>query len=74
MMTLCRACSTDFASLAAFDLHRVGGWDARRCLTAAEMREARRQDGAPLFAFSPDGRVFLVPTERERDRLAPLAF
>ena len=44
----CRACSTDFASLAAFDKHRVGvhehKWspdreDGRRCLIGDELLE-----------------------------------
>ena len=54
-MNLCRSCGEDFASVAAFDRHRVG-WhaytlveglrldtpreDGRRCLDPAEMRAA----------------------------------
>lgn len=52
-MNLCRACNTDFASVAAFDRHRVGKHaftfseglkmnpprdDGRRCLDADEMK------------------------------------
>jgi hypothetical protein len=54
-MNLCRCCSTDFASVSAFDRHRVGVYmythargleldppreDGRRCLDEAEMTEA----------------------------------
>jgi hypothetical protein len=54
-VNLCRACGLDFASVGAFDKHRVGKHaytfreglrleppreDGRRCLDEAEMREA----------------------------------
>jgi hypothetical protein len=60
-LNLCRACGCDFASLAAFDRHRTGVHaytyseglrrdppvdDGRRCLDAAEMREAGMEGDA----------------------------
>jgi len=54
-LTLCRSCSCDFASVSAFDRHRIGVYvytharglelnppreDGRRCLDAGEMLEA----------------------------------
>jgi len=34
----CTACGKHFRSVAAFDKHRVGKAEARRCLTEEEMR------------------------------------
>jgi hypothetical protein len=36
----CGGCGVRFRSVTAFDKHRVGPGDARRCLTETEMREA----------------------------------
>jgi hypothetical protein len=34
---LCRACNQTFRRLSTFDIHRVGPWTDRRCLSVAEM-------------------------------------
>lgn len=39
-LSQCGACSAFFASPSAFDRHRTGDQEARRCLTPAEMRAA----------------------------------
>jgi hypothetical protein len=36
-MCHCATCHETFGSESMFALHRVGGWDARRCLTPVEM-------------------------------------
>lgn len=36
---LCRACGAAFQSVRAFEAHRVGPWDERRCLTTPRMAE-----------------------------------
>lgn len=33
----CNACGKYFTAVTPFDLHRVGAYEARRCLTTAEM-------------------------------------
>lgn len=38
---LCRTCGERFNSLSAFDRHRIGAFDDRRCLTPGEMRARR---------------------------------
>jgi hypothetical protein len=69
-MNLCRACSTDFASVAAFDRHRVGtyayAWspereDGRRCLIGDELLEAGLE-------LDPKGRWRTALTDAERER------
>jgi hypothetical protein len=73
-MNLCRACSTDFASLTAFDRHRVGSYayawspdreDGRRCLIGDELLEAG-------FELDPRGRWRLVLTDERRAALQGL--
>ena len=36
----CKACGLYFNSTYAFDQHRKGPWDARRCLTQTDMQNA----------------------------------
>lgn len=36
---LCRSCGVYFQSVRAFEAHRVGPWDKRRCLTTPRMAE-----------------------------------
>ncbi len=36
-MCECPTCGLFFQSVSAFDQHRTGDWDHRRCLTPAEM-------------------------------------
>jgi hypothetical protein len=76
-MNLCPSCGTDFASVAAFDRHRVGRHeytysegahkdppreDGRRCLDADEILEAGMElDGR--------GRWRIVLSEGDRARL-----
>jgi hypothetical protein len=37
----CQACGEYFASVSAFDAHRIGGYPVRRCLTPEQMRSGR---------------------------------
>jgi hypothetical protein len=48
----CRGCSEHFNSLTAFDLHRVGRPEARRCLSNNEMVEAGMTRNAGGFWVS----------------------
>ena len=73
-MNLCRACEADFASLAAFDRHRVGkhGYlasperpDGRRCLETKEIMEAG-------FELDEAARWRLALTEARAASLAAL--
>lgn len=74
MAYYCSACSTDFAGLAAFDLHRTGeyggsdGRGTRRCLTMEEMKAKTRENGNPTFEFV-GGKVATFKTEEEREKL-----
>lgn len=69
-MNWCRSCSTDFASVAAFDRHRVGKHDysyseglsfdppredGRRCLSAREIANSKLTDGTPVFTPNSRG-------------------
>jgi hypothetical protein len=69
-MNLCRACNTDFASLTAFDKHRVGvheyTWspdreDGRRCLIGDELLDAGME-------LDSKGRWRIALTDAERAR------
>ena len=78
MATTCRACDTDFAGVAAFDLHRTGefagsggGRGSRRCLTMDEMKSKTKKDGTPLFEFV-DGEVATFKTEEDKAKLRAL--
>ena len=73
-MNYCRSCSTDFASLAAFDKHRVGAYaypwspeheDGRRCLIGDELTEAGME-------LDPRGRWRIALTDEKRSELAAL--
>jgi hypothetical protein len=73
-VNLCRACSTDFASLAAFDKHRVGVheymWstdlpDGRRCLRESELLDAGLE-------IDSRGRWRIALTDTDRARLRGL--
>lgn len=74
-MTTCRACNTDFAGMAAFDLHRTGefagssgGRGSRRCLTMEEMKAKTKKDGTPVFEVV-DGEVTTFKTEEDMAKL-----
>jgi hypothetical protein len=67
---LCRSCGLDFASLEAFDKHRVGrhsqsGPHRRRCLTLTEMHAAGME-------LDPRGRWRIALSDTERTRLQQL--
>jgi hypothetical protein len=73
-MNLCRSCNTDFASVAAFDKHRVGVYaypwsperdDGRRCLIGDELLDAGME-------LDPRGRWRIALTDSERSRIAGL--
>ena len=78
-MNLCTACQTDFASVKAFDKHRVGRHaylyaeglemspqrlDGRRCLDAEEMR---------LLGIAPDRRGRWTMAEKAGPTVLDLA-
>ena len=68
-LNYCRTCSADFASVAAFDRHRVGTYDPhdRRCMDDRELAAAG-------MAANARGRWFIVTdTERIRERFAEAA-
>lgn len=56
---LCRGCGEHFNSPSAFDLHRVGRPEARRCLSSNEMVEAGMTRNAGGFWVSR-----VMPTHR----------
>jgi hypothetical protein len=71
-LNLCRACDTDFSSVAAFDRHRTGTHDysflegvelchkdGRRCMDPDEMLEARMEVDA-------QGRWKITPSEAQK--------
>ena len=58
---LCRGCGQYFNSTSAFDLHRVGKPEARRCLSTDEMVEAGMTRNAGGFLVSR-----VMPTHRAR--------
>jgi hypothetical protein len=73
-VNLCRACSTDFASLAAFDKHRTGVheylWstnlpDGRRCLRESELLEVGME-------LDSRGRWRIALTDEKRAELVVL--
>ena len=73
-MNLCRSCTTDFASVAAFDKHRVGVYaypwspdreDGRRCLIGDELTEAGME-------LDPRGRWRVALTNEKRAALIVL--
>ena len=57
----CGACDLIFASDRAFQAHRVGGWDKRRCLTPAEIQAKAHPDGTPYFTLGRKGRWTINP-------------
>lgn len=59
---LCRGCGRTFGGPSTFDEHRTGAWDARRCMTDAELR-ARGLRADPL------GRWGRPMPEDQRQRL-----
>jgi hypothetical protein len=64
-MNVCGACGLDFASLNAFDAHRVGRHEPleRRCLTLEELESSER------FARNAYGRFTLAKSlERGQER------
>jgi hypothetical protein len=74
-VNLCRACNTDFASLAACDKHRVGVheylWstdraDGRRCLRESELLEVGME-------LDPRGRWRIALTNEKRVELVALS-
>lgn len=74
-MNLCRSCNTDFASVAAFDKHRVGvyayAWtpereDGRRCLRESELLEVGME-------LDPRGRWRIALTNEKRAELVALS-
>lgn len=46
----CASCHATFSSVTYFDLHRVGPWERRACLTPLEMATLTRKNGQPLFS------------------------
>jgi hypothetical protein len=58
---VCRGCGQCFNSIFAFDLHRVGKPEARRCLSNDEMVEAGMTRNAGGFWVSR-----VMPTHRAR--------
>lgn len=62
----CSACQLHFGGESAFNTHRVGPMESRRCMTTAEMREA----GLALSARGYWGRP-IAPAKRRQ--LASLA-
>jgi hypothetical protein len=58
---VCRGCGQYFNSTSAFDLHRVGKPEARRCLSTDEMVEAGMTRNAGGFWVSR-----VMPTHRAR--------
>ena len=73
---LCRGCSERFNSPTAFDLHRVGRPEARRCLSNNEMVEAgmtRNAGGFWVSRVMPTHRARAVTREIQADlRATPL--
>jgi hypothetical protein len=74
-MNLCRSCSEDFASFAAFDRHRTGDHQlrfpehpgGRRCMDDREMRDAGMQ-------LDPRGRWSIeAEAQRARERFGGLS-
>lgn len=72
---LCRSCSQDFGSVAAFDFHKRGTHeytlseglrmdppreDGRRCLTVREMETVKRTDGVPALTVNSRGQWSLT--------------
>lgn len=71
---LCRGCGEHFNSPTAFDLHRVGRPEARRCLSTDEMVEAAMTRNAGGFWVSrvmPTHRVRAKTREIQADLRAP---
>jgi hypothetical protein len=63
----CCGCGLDFASVTAFDKHRVGKHDPdeRRCLDVAEILNAGME-------LDPRGRYRLILTDAKREALSAL--
>lgn len=62
----CSACHVQFGSNSAFDRHRVGNADHRRCMTAEEMERPREKSGKPtLVATMRSSGVVWVTSLRE---------
>jgi len=50
---LCRGCNTFFKSTRAFEKHRIGTGEGRRCMTADEMSEAGLYEEDGFMRFPP---------------------
>ena len=68
----CSACGERFNATSTFDAHRIGGYEARRCLTCAEMTARgwlRNSAGFWITGAKPP-RAWAIP-RRSGDRHRP---
>ncbi len=68
----CSACGETFNSISTFDAHRVGGYEARHCLTCTEMTARGWHQNAGRFWMTPNnGRQTFAHRRISGDRDRP---